>query len=77
VLFKIVYGLTYRMRGAHRPVRAARLLAGTCRQLAADQRGQRAVVAHMFTAWTGFGVFLAYTAALLACAFAALARRAT
>lgn len=34
-------------------------------------------VAHMFTAWTGFAVFLAYTAALLTWAFAAFARRDT
>lgn len=34
-------------------------------------------VTHMFTAWTGFAVFLAYTAALLAWAFAVFARRDT
>jgi ABC-2 type transport system permease protein len=32
-------------------------------------------VAHMFTAWTGFGVFLGYTAVLLAWAFVVFARR--
>lgn len=34
-------------------------------------------VNHMFTAWTGSAVFLAYTAALLAWAFAVFARRDT
>jgi len=34
-------------------------------------------VTHMFTAWTGFAVFLAYTATLLTWGFAAFARRDT
>jgi hypothetical protein len=34
-------------------------------------------VTHMFTAWTGFAVFLAYTATLLTWGFAAFARRNT
>jgi len=34
-------------------------------------------VAHMFSAWTGFGIFLPYTTVLLAGAFALFARRDT